>query len=268
MILHIIPVRLFHFPGQCFATLLLHWQKPKTYQSTCVLWNPIFRLTLKFPFLTEPPRPWKRQTLGSFAQSSPRWCTSSASSSPPASTTAHPPGSSSWFRQECCHWKILSWGLCRRSAICWSTKLADTLIPPPSSQLRWKYCFPYFHEQVEEALDKIKNAQKTLKDFKSCFQVQKFVCLTALVKRLTRRSAHLTSKRTKRSKIGTSTKIWFSIDSTPSSNAWKLCSTAATQQTNFWCWKRFDIFPLKSNISENLCINEHRCIGTLVPGGF
>ena len=37
---------------------------------------------------------------------------------------------------------------------------------PPISTSRLK--------QVEETLDKIKKAEKTLKDFKSCFQVQKF----------------------------------------------------------------------------------------------
>ena len=36
---------------------------------------------------------------------------------------------------------------------------------------------PPFPPQVEEAVDKIKKAQKTLKDFKSCFQVQILILL-------------------------------------------------------------------------------------------
>ena len=60
------------------------------------------------------------------------------------------------------------------------------------------------------------------------------------VERRTRRNAPPTSRRIQ--KNGISTKIWFSIDSTPFSIAWTLCWTAAIQQTNFSCSRRFGIF--------------------------
>ena len=48
-----------------------------------------------------------------------------------------------------------------------------------SLEVKW-LLLPFFCSKVEEAMDKIKKAQKTLKEFKSCFQVHALCFLTWL----------------------------------------------------------------------------------------
>ena len=72
-----------------------------------------------------------------------------------------------------------------------------------TSYIENKWC----NRQVEEALDKVKLTVKTLKEFKSCFQVNTKPNSNNNIYRSTRSNVPLISKKTKKWRTGTSRKI-------------------------------------------------------------
>ena len=237
--------------GRCFDTWLLQWQKPKTYQFIFVLWNLISRLTLKIrcqffnlSYLSGVGRCRIFWALSNLLPDAARYLPHllhQRALQLPGKNHRSGAGKDRWQQQQIC---FSIWSL---QEIC--NLLIDhacQYINPPTIftiEVKYHRALPSLqtHGRWKRRSTKSRKRRKLSRSSNHASRCSHSLFgMNFPVERHTRRNAPPTSRRIQ--KNGISTKIWFSIDSTPFSIAWTLCWTAAIQQTNFSCSRRFGIF--------------------------